>query len=44
MGYYEDKERERLKRWQCFYCQKMFVVPDLARQCEAKHEEKDDLE
>jgi hypothetical protein len=25
--------------WQCEICKKMWVVPDLARQCEKKHEE-----
>ena len=36
--YYSDIEKERRKRWQCFYCEKIYVVPDLARGCEAKHE------
>lgn len=36
--YYLDSEKERRKRWQCFYCEKIYVVPDLARGCEAKHE------
>lgn len=42
-SYYEDKEAERLKRYTCFYCGKISVVPDLARSCEEKHEERDDI-
>jgi len=30
-------DKERLKRWTCAVCGQRFVVPDLARMCEEKH-------
>jgi len=30
-------DKERLERWTCQLCRKIYVVPDLARMCEEKH-------
>jgi len=34
---YNEGKFEHL--WKCTYCEKIYVIPDLARMCEAKHEE-----
>ena len=34
-------DRERLERWTCQLCRKVYVVPDLARMCEEKHLEEE---
>jgi hypothetical protein len=30
-------DAERIARWTCAICDKVYVVPDLARGCEEKH-------
>jgi hypothetical protein len=30
-------DKEYYDQWKCKTCGKMYVVPDLARQCEQKH-------
>jgi len=31
-------DKDRLKQWTCSVCGKRWVVPDLARMCEKKHD------
>ena len=34
-------DKERIKRWTCEFCGKIYVVTGLARDCEMKHLEED---
>ena len=36
-------DAERIKRYTCALCGKRFVVPDLARGCEDKHFDSEDV-
>lgn len=31
-------------QWVCAYCNRTYVVPSMARHCEAKHEEKEECD